>query len=143
MIQERIKELGSAILNIKNQEIHLTGFMSEERLFDYLVKNKDCRFSEGLYKKKDFDISYIRDNALFIILEDDIEICRYRFDVLKIDTVKYKGEDNKPKSKVFTIRHCKFSNKYNYKDIDKSLLFNSKTDLLFYFFDTYGKSLDL
>lgn len=38
MLQERITELGSGILQYKEDKVHLIGFMSPERLEDYYNK---------------------------------------------------------------------------------------------------------
>lgn len=143
LLQERIKELNSGIINHCNDKIHLTGFMSKERLLDYYIEGRDCRLSIGVYPKEEYDISYIKDNALFIILENGKEISRYEFNTIKNSTVNYKSNDNKLKSKVYTIRYCLHSNKYNYKDNDKSILFNSKEELLTYFFNEYNIILQL
>ncbi len=143
LLQERIQELNSGIINIVNDKIHLTGFMSSERLLDYYNEGYDCRFSIGIYPKENFDIAYIKDNGLFIILKDGQEVNRYEFKQIVNETVKYKDDNNKLRSKVYTIRYCKYSNKYNYKDSDKSILFDNKKELLAYFFKEYGTNLQL
>lgn len=143
LLQERINELGSAIINIRNRKIHLTGFMSSERLLDYYEKGNDCRLSMGVYSIEEYNVAYGRDNALFIVLEDNIEVSRYEFRLIKNDTIKYKDEDNKPRTKVYKIRYCKYSNMYNYKDIDKSILFNNEEELLNYFLNEYNVQLQL
>lgn len=142
-LQERINELNSAIIDIRNNKIHLTGFMSKERLLDYYDKGFDCRFSIGVYPKENYDIAFICDNGLFLILQNGVEVSRYNFIPLKNDTVKYKTEDGKLRTKVYTIRYCMHSNKYNYKDIDKSILFNSKEELSNYFLNEYNISIEL
>ena len=142
LLQERIEELDSGIINILNNKIEITGFMSEERLLDYYERGYDCRYSVGLYPKEKFDIAYIKDNALFIILENNKEIARYKFVPIKKDTVNYKCDDNKTKSKIFTIRQCIYTNQYNYKDNEKSLLFDTKSELESYFKNQYGVNLE-
>jgi len=79
LLQESIQELGSGIINVLDNQIRLTGFMCNERLVDYCLHGHDCRFSVGVYPKEKFDIAYIKDNALFIILENGVEIIRYQF----------------------------------------------------------------
>ncbi len=142
LLQERIKELDSGIINICNDKIHLTGFMSSERLLDYYEKGHDCRLSIGVYPNEEYNIAYAKDNALFLILEDDIEVSRYDFKPIKNETVKYKDTDNKQRTKVYTIRYCDYSNKYNYKDIDKSILFNNREELSNFFLIEYNVQLD-
>jgi len=143
LLQERIEELNSGIINILNNKIEVTGFMSEERLLDYYERGYDCRFSVGLYPKEEFDIAYVKDNALFIIQENGKEIKRYKFIPIKKDTVNYKDIDGKTKSKIFTIRQCIYSNQYNYRDNEKSIIFATRSDLESYFINQYGVILNL
>ena len=49
MLQERIAELGSAILEIKGEKVHILGFMSTERLNDYMETGSKCFYSQGIY----------------------------------------------------------------------------------------------
>lgn len=140
-LQESIIELDSGIINMTNDKIHLTGFMSPERLLDYYVRGYDCRFSVGVYPKEDYDIAYIKDNALFIILEEGKEVSRYHFKVIKKDTLKYKDDNNNPRTRVYTIRYCDYSKLYSYKYEGMSLLFNNKEELLNYLLNKYNIQL--
>lgn len=143
LLQEQIEEKGSGIIDINHNHIKLTGFMSPERLFEYYLSGKDCRLSVGIYPVDIFDIAYVQDNALFIVEEDGYEKIRYQFELLLSNTVKYKDkvEDKNYKTKVYSIRKCKYTEKYNYKDMDKSLLFDSKSSLEEYFFNQYRVNL--
>lgn len=143
MLQERIEELNSSIIDIYEDKIKLTGFLSAERLLDYYDKGSDCRFSVELYPKEEFDIAYVKDNALVLIMENGKEIHRYKFVPVIKDTINYKDNNNNNRSRVFTIRHCSFSGKYNYKDIEKSLLFDSKGKLVIYLKFLYDFDLSL
>lgn len=146
LLQESIQELGSGIIDILDNKIRLTGFMSSERLVDYYLYDHDCRFSVGVYPKEKFDIAYIRDNALFIILENGVEITRYQFipiDKYKKYDLKYKDIDNKPKSKVITIRRCSYTSKYNYVDTLESIIFDTMEELMTYLKKEYDHDLIL
>lgn len=126
MLQERINDLDSGILEYIDDKVHVTGFLSEERLNDYYQNGKQCFFSKGIYRKMDLYWGGIKDNALFILIKDGNEVNRFQFEVLKKDTVqlrtkrelkpreasKYKT-DYKTKSKTYTIRKCKYSGVYN------------------------------
>ena len=138
LLQDRIEELDSAILDIKDK-VYLTGFMSAERLTDYYNKNIQCYLSKGIYELENLDFSKIKDNAMFIILKDNVEIKKYQFIPIKNGSVSYKVPDKKSKlTKVYTIRKCNFSNKYNYVDSDISLLFDTYDDLSSYFLDRFN-----
>lgn len=142
LLQERIEELDSAILDIRDK-IYITGFMSAERLNDYYNKNIQCYLSKGIYEIEDLDFSKIKDNGLFIILKNNIEIEKYQFVPIKKGFVTYKLANKKsPLTKVYKIRKCNFSNKYNYVDSETSLLFDNYDDLSNYFMNRFNCILD-
>lgn len=142
LLQERIEELDSAILDIKDK-VYLTGFMSAERLNDYYNKNIQCYLSKGIYELENLDFSKIKDNAIFIILKNNMEIKKYQFIIIKKGSVTYKVPGKKsPLTKVYKIRKCNFSNKYNYVDSDTSLLFNNYDDLSNYFMNRFNYNLN-
>ena len=143
LLQERIEELNSVIIDIYENKIKLTGFLSEERLLDFYERGSDCRFSIGLYPKEDFDIAYTKDNSLIIIMDQGNEIQRYKFVPIKKYTINYKDIDNKNKSRVITIRQCYYTKKYNYRDTEKSILFDSETELKSFCKDEYNYDLIL
>ncbi len=140
ILQERIEELGSGILMVKDSKVELIGFTCSERLYSYYNDGVLCYFSTGIYDLEDLDFSRIQDNALFIMKDKDRE-SKYQFSLLKKDTVKYKDENNKLSSKVYLIRKCCFTNKVNYKDMNVSILFDNKEDLQKYFKDRFGSDL--
>lgn len=144
LLQDTIEELGSAIINIYPNKIFVTGFLSSERLFDYYDRGFDCRYSVGVYPIESYDVAYAKDNSLILILESDIEKLRYKFIKIKNDTVTFKLPGEKIKrSKVYSIRKCAITNIYNYKDTEKSLLFNTQFELSAYFHTEYGIELEL
>ncbi|NSB16793.1 hypothetical protein [Clostridium beijerinckii] len=148
-LQERIEELESGILYIdKNvNKVKLVGFLSPERLTDYYEKNIQCFFSKGLYDYEELKFENTKDNALFIVLEDNDELKKHQFIPLKKESIKYKivDESNKSKtlSKTYTIRKCKFTNLYNYVDLEVSLLFKNLGELKKYFEKNYQMPLNL
>lgn len=143
LLQERIEEIGSGILTITNSKVELVGFTCAERLNDYYYNKIKCHFSVGLYDLEPLDFSRIQDNALFIVNNKDTNtLYKYHFELLKKDTIKYKDNENKTLTKVYHIRKCKYTNKYNYKDMEISILFDTKEDLLNYFKDRFKIAID-
>lgn len=141
-LQERIEELGSGILNIKDK-VYVTGFMSPERLKEYYFNKKQCFLSKGIYENEDLDFSRIKDNALFIILKNNKEIEKYQFSMIKKGTITYKDKSNNSTlSKVYKIRKCNFTDRFNYIDSDTSIIFNNYAELSDYFIKRFKSSLD-
>lgn len=143
LVQEIINDLGSGIINTKGVKVHITGFLLEERLLGYMFTGKDCRYSIGVFPLEEYDIAYIKDNALFLILDNDIEVARYKFKPLKNDIVRYKHDGNKTTTKLYSIRYCEYSRKYNYKDMDISLLFDNELSLSDYFYNRFNNVLEI
>lgn len=158
MLQERISNLGSGILQIKDNKIYVIGFMSPERLDDYYNRNIDCHFSQGIYPYTELNWGTVQDNALFLILdENNTVIKKYQFLVIKEGSikVKYKNENNltSVKTKSYKIRKCKFTNLYNIvikeiltingkkTTVKECKLFNSLDELKEFFVTTFGKEL--
>lgn len=143
LLQERIEELGSGLLTINNSKVELVGFTCPERLFDY-YNNIQCFFSQGVYDLESLDFSYIKNNALFIVDDKDNNTLRkYHFELLKKDSVKYKDENKKQLTKVYYIRKCSYTGKYNYKDLEVSITFDTKEDLLNYFKSRFGLEITI
>lgn len=151
MLQERISELGSGILQIRGNEVYLTGFMSPERLHDYYDKNIDCHFSHGIYPNRELNWGKIQDNAMFIVLNKDNEVVnKYQFLVIKKDIVRYKDKDNTNRIKTYIIRKCQFTGLYNFiaretiftdgkkTTVEDNKIFNSLDELNKFFINTFG-----
>lgn len=156
MLQERIEELGSAILDYKsNNIVNVIGFMSADRLYDYIERGLDCHFSKGIYKLEPLNLGKIKNDALFIINENGNEINRYQFVVLKKDIIKFKDTNKKIRTKTYIIRKCKYTNIYNLihretitvdgkKEIEEeNKLFSNINELKKYFFESFAHKLDL
>lgn len=142
ILQERIEELGSGILNYKNNKIYLTGFLSKERLEDYYYNNLNCAFSNGIYDYEKLDFTKIKDNSLFLIQKDDELIEKHLYKPLFKDTFKYK-EDNKIISRTFQIRSSEVSKKINFQIEKQSLLFDDLISLETYLKNEYNYKLNI
>lgn len=156
MLQERIEELESAILDYKpNNKVYVMGFMSEDRLNDYYINGIYCHYLQGLHDNRVLNWGKVKNNALFVIINNGNEIGRYQFMVLIKDVVKFKDSNNKLRTKTYTIRKCKYTNMYNIisretiSDNGKKIseednrLFDTVDDLKEYFFESFGSNLDL
>lgn len=144
LLQEQLNELGGAIIDVHENYIKLTGFMYPERLLYYLNTGHDCRYSVGVYPKEEYNICDVKDNSLCIIKEKGKEVIRYNFKPIKNDTIKYKLPGEKiQRSKLYIIRKCSLTDKYNFKDTEKSILFNNEIELRNYFNIQFGKDLEL
>lgn len=143
LLQERIEELESGILNIKDNNVEVIGFLSPERLNDYYEKGIQCFYSKEFYPNENLNFNKIKDNALFILMDNGKEISRYCFKLLKKETVKFKARNDKnkivQKSKVYKIRKCTITGKYSYSDADESLIFDSILDLRKYFYSKFNQ----
>ena len=71
----------------------------------------------------------LKDNATVIVIDEYGKEKKTCFEVLKKDSIKYKTEDKKYLTKVYKIRKCKYTGKYNLKLTDESILFNTLEEL--------------
>ena len=127
-LQDRIEELNSGILNIENNKVFVTGFLSQERLEDYYFNNKQCFFSKGIYDYEELDFSKIKDDALFMVFKNNNLISKYCYKVIFKDTLKYK-EGKKYLSRTFKIRKSLFSEEYNLIIENTSLVYSDLFEL--------------
>lgn len=134
-----MNELGSAILDIKNNKVYITGFMSEKMLQLYLNKGAKNWSSQGLYDDEDLEFNNIKDDALIIVREDRKEIGRHQYRHEAKKKIEFKNEKGKKVSRTVIIRKSVYSNHYHFyfvvdkeKESDeekKSLLFDNKDAL--------------
>lgn len=143
LLQEIIKDWNSGILDIYDDKIKTTGFMSSDGLLKYYDHGLNCIFGMGVYPVLQYDIAYAQDNGLWLILEKGKEIGRHQFIPITKGTVTYENLKNKSKvgTKVFTIRKCCYTNKYNFQCVEKSLLFDTLEHLKDYFQSEYDTDL--
>ena len=155
MLQERISELGSGILKYRGNKVKLIGFMSTERLEDYYNKKIDCHFSEGIYDNRELNWGKIKDNALFIILNDKNQvIAKHQFEVLDKNIIEYKDDKNNNRSKTYYIRKCRYTGIYNFiarerlvidgkaTSFEDNRLFNTLEELKKFFSDSFSSEIE-
>lgn len=156
MLQERIAELGSAILEIKGEKVHILGFMNPERLDDYIKTGSKCFCSQGIYDNRELNFGVMQDNALFIVRKDTKEVDRFQFILLLKDTIIYKDESNKLRTKTHVVRKCNYTNLYNFiareqvnnkngkkTSVEENVIFEDKTALTSYFENRFKEKLIL
>lgn len=128
-LQDRIEELGSAIINIKGNKVYIMGFYNSERLNDWL-NGSDCWQSKGIYDKHEIDFSRAMDNSLIIIMQYDVETIRYQFKPFFKGVIKYTNLQETTISRIFTLRKCLYTKQYNiiyFNEINqkKSIVYNN------------------
>lgn len=138
MLQDRVNELKSAILDIKEDKVYITGFMSEEMLQLHLTKGSKNWSSMGLYDNKDLEFHNIKNNALFIVKKDDTEVGRYQYKPVFRDTIQFKDDDGKVLSLTINIRKSQYSEHYHLLTMKESLLFSNNKELDSYLLDKYS-----
>jgi len=114
LLQKRIEELGSAILNFTGNKVYIIGFYNSARLIDYL-HGTNCWQSKGFYDAEEIDCSRAQDDSLIIIMRDNKEIERYQYQPFLRGVVKYRNRDNNRKTtrRIFTLRKCIHTKQYN------------------------------
>ena len=149
MLQNRVNELDSGILNMVGKKVHTTGFTREEILQSFLATGIKAWSSMGLYDVQDLEFHNINDDALIIVQKDGKEINRYQYKYVTKKTVQFKDEKGKNVSRTFIIRKSTYSDHYHfYFAVDKessesdnekqSRLFNNKDELVIFLLDNYG-----
>lgn len=138
-IQERISELDSGILNILKDKIELTGFLSPERLHDYL-NGINCFFSFGLYPNEIYNESVSKDDALFIVRENNVEIKRWQYQKIFESTVMLKI-DGKFSNRAIKVRKEKYTDNYHFIAHLDNKTFDSLEKLNEYLLDIYEYKL--
>lgn len=151
MLQNRLNELDSAILNIVGGKVHVTGFTREEILLSFLNTGIEAWSSKGLYDYQDLVFHDIKNNALIIVRKNGVEIDRYQYKEVLKKTVKFKKEEGNIVSRTFIIRESTYSDHYHFYfvvDKDKkslatdeekqSRLFDNKEKLNNFIFENFG-----
>jgi len=82
LLQGRINELDSAIINFVDKKVYITGFYNPARLMSYLEQDKKNWLSTGMYDKSNVTFSNIKSEALFLVQTDGQTIERYQFTVV-------------------------------------------------------------
>ncbi|MCS1384790.1 hypothetical protein FH508_0013095 [Lysinibacillus sp. CD3-6] len=126
LLQGRINELNSGILNYVENRVYITGFYNAERLNSHLDRNIQNWSSKGLYDKEEITFFNIKNEALFIVYENGVLVKQYQFIQVYKEIVQYK---NKIGSVTITIRKNNFGNQFNLLVGLKSYEFPSKYEL--------------
>lgn len=129
MLQDRINELNSGILDIEENKIYITGFMNEKMMQLHLNEDSNNWSSKGLYDNEKIDFYNIKDNAFFIVRENGTETNRYQYKSILKDTFQFKDENGKSFSLTINIRKSQYGSEYHLLTTKESLLFDSKNDL--------------
>ncbi|MGP4074136.1 hypothetical protein ACTWQB_16660 [Piscibacillus sp. B03] len=138
MLQKRINELNSAILEFEEDKVYVWGFTTEKMLPSYSNKGLKCWSSQGLYDIEELEYYNIKDNALIVVKKRGKEIGRYQYKPIYKDTVKIKDDNGKEKSVTFAIRKSTYTNHYHLFTEKTSLLFESEKQLKLYLFDEFN-----
>lgn len=134
LLQERINELDSAIINAVGSKIHIIGFYNEERLMSHLTKGMDNWRSKGMYDKGDISFSDIKSNALFVLIQDEKVIEKHKFTVYKRATVQRKSE---PGPIILTIRKHEFTEQWQIIVLNIVHNFSSKEEMEIHLINNY------
>ncbi|MGE7780951.1 hypothetical protein ACQKL0_13500 [Peribacillus sp. NPDC097264] len=140
MLQNRLNELNSAILNIEGEKVYITGFTREEMLQRYLELGSQCFSSKGMYDYQDLEFHNIKNDALIIVRKDTKEIGRHQYKSLFKDMVQFKDAEEKLISLTFTIRKSIYSVHYHFLTEKLSLLFENKAELDKYLLEKFNYS---
>lgn len=138
MLQDRVNELKSAILDIKGNKVYVTGFMSEEMLQLHLTEGSKNWSSMGLYDDEDLEFHNIKNNALIIVKKNGVKAGRYQYKPVFKDTIQFKDEDGKSLSLTINIRKCQYSAHYHLLTTKETLPFSGKDDLDSHLLEKYG-----
>lgn len=138
LLQNRINELYSAIINFVDNKVYITGFYNAKMLECYLNTQKDNHQSKGIYDRENIDFSEVQNNALFVIQENGIEIKRIQYQQIFKDTLK---SANSIQKLVVIIRKDKYSNQYVLTSDKSSILFENETELNQFLNDNYQTTI--
>ena len=141
MLQERVNELQSAILDIVEDKVNVIGFTREEMLHLYLQSANGCYSSKEVYNYRDLEFHNINSNALFIIRNNGREIGKYQYKPLLKKRIQFKEvKDNieKQSSLTFTIRKSIYSNHFHFLTEKTSLLFENRSELDKYLLEKFN-----
>ncbi len=139
MLQERINELDSAILNVVGNWVYTLGFYNTERLNSYLEKGKKNWSSTGRYPIEEFAFDNIKTNATIILQHDGGEVARYQYINVKNGVLVYDNVQNKSgkTTGVYEIRKEVYFSTWNLRFADNSLVFESWRDMQNYVLTTF------
>lgn len=127
MVQNRINELSSAIIEYKDNSIFISGFYNADRLNSHLNKGVNNFSSKGIYPLQKFNFDTIQTNALFIVKKKGMPIEKYQYYLI------YKGSHKtlkKVHKTILTIRKSVFSSHYSILTEENSQICNNYEGLV-------------
>ena len=139
MLQERVNEFNSAIVNIVGELVYTVGFYNSERLREFVEEGKKNWSSTGRYPFEQLTFHTIKSNAVFIVQQDGIEVARYKYVHVKNGTMVYTNEQNKSgkATAVYEIRREEYSQTWNIRFAKESLTFETWEEMKQYFLTNY------
>lgn len=126
MLQSRINELYSGIIDLKENETHVTGFYNADRLTSHLESGISNFSSKGIYPNEPINFNDIQTNALFIVKKHNEVIEKYQF---KLIYKQLAQPTNRPNKIILNIRKDMFSTAYNVQTESNSDIFDSFENL--------------
>lgn len=140
MLQERINELDSAILNVVGDWVYTLGFYNTERLNSFLDKGKKNWSSTGRYPFEELVFHNIKTHATIILQYDGGDVARYQYINVKNGVLVYDNVLNKSgkATGVYEIRKEVYSSTWNLRFADNSLVFAVWGDMRNYVLTTYN-----
>lgn len=126
LLQERVNELDSTIFSIIEDKVHLIGFFNEQRLMTHLNDDMDNWRSIGLYDYQDVSFQNIKDNALFLIVQDGEVIEKHKYTVYLRDEVERKDKSGRL---ILMIRKHEFTEEWQVIVLRKTHNFTSKKEM--------------
>ncbi len=131
MLQKRIDELDSAIVNVVGDWVFTLGFYNTERLNSYLEKGKENWSSKGRYTFEELTFHDIKTNATIILQHDGEVVARYKYINFESGVLVYENVENKSgkTTGIYEVRKEVYSSSWNFKFADNSLMFETWEDM--------------
>ncbi len=131
MLQDRINELDSAIVNVVGDLVNTMGFYNTDRLMSYLHEGKKNWSSTGRYPFEELAFHNIKTNATIIFQQDGVDIARYKYIKVKNGSLMYENQQNKSgkTTAVYEIRKEVYSSTWNLRFTDNSQAFQTWEDM--------------
>ncbi|PIC56569.1 hypothetical protein CSV80_12460 [Sporosarcina sp. P12(2017)] len=143
MLQTRINDLNSGIVNITGNKVRLTGFHNSNRLQAYETKKLDNWSSKGLYDVEEIVFNNLKSEALIVVQNNGREFARYQFEIILRDTVEGTNDKMKKTISAFEIRKSRYTSHYNFRMKDTRLLFNTLHEITEYMMQTFNYQLNI
>lgn len=140
MLQNRINELNSGIIDLKENKTHVTGFYNADRLTSHLEKGISNFSSKGVYPNETINFKDIQTNALFIVKKHNEIIEKHQFKLIYKQLSQPLDHPNKI---ILNIRKNIFSTVYNVKTESNSILFENFESLTNFLITHYKNGIQI